>query len=38
MELGTLADITSQKDDKKVIQNGGHHARFHVTMMTNTAI
>ena len=31
-------DVTSQDDDKKVIKSGGHHARFDVTMLTNTAI
>ena len=31
-------DVTSQEDDKKVIKIGGHHARFEVTMLTNTAI
>ena len=31
-------DVTSPKDDKKVIKSGGHRARFDVTMLTNTAI
>ena len=33
-------DVTSPEADKKkkVIKSGGHHARFHVTMLTNTAI
>ena len=30
--------VTSQEDDKKVIKSGGHHAHFHVTMLTNMAI
>ena len=38
MKLGTLADVTSQEDDKKVIKSGGHRACFDVTMLTNTAI
>ena len=32
-------DVTSpEADKKKVIKSGGHHVRFHVTMLTNTAI
>ena len=38
MKLASYTDVTSQEDDKKVIKSGGHHARFDVTMLTNTAI
>ena len=31
-------DVTSQGDDKNAIKSGGHPARFHVTMLTITAI
>ena len=32
-------DVTSpEADKKKAIKSGGHHARFHITMLTNTAI
>ena len=31
-------DVTSQEDDKKVIESGGHRVRFDITMLTNTAI
>ena len=38
MDETWYTDVTSQDDDKKVIKSGGHHARFGVTMLTNTAI
>ena len=31
-------DVTSNEDDKKVIKSGGDRVRFHVTVLTNTAI
>ena len=31
-------DVTSQKDDKKVVKSRGHGACFDVTMLTNAAI
>ena len=30
--------VTSQGDDKMVINSGGHRARFDFTMLTNTAV
>ena len=37
-QIGLFILVTSQEDDKKVINSGGHRACFDVTMLTNTAV
>ena len=38
MDETWYTDVTSQEDYKNVKEGGDHSARFHVTMLTNTAI
>ena len=38
MDETWCTDVSSQEVIKKVIKSWGHSARFHVTMLTNTAI